>query len=158
MDYEKLITNKGLLNFLKNISKDKNSIEKFFSCGSLRNMYQYASEISNEEFSFDEFKSALHLLFKHAHEIREISECDEKTIMGGKKTESNIMSLMMMAIPVMNAAMSIYQYSNICKELDEKNNHSKRLEEYYKPDKDAREDMIKKEIALLENKLKDNNK
>ena len=117
MNYEEMVENKELLNFLKNISKDQNSAKKFFSYGSLNSMYQYALEHSRENFSFDEFKSALQLLFKHATKIKKIPECDEKTIVGGG--ESNIMSLMMMAIPLINIAISGYKYFNLYKELDE---------------------------------------
>lgn len=158
MNYEEMIENKGLLNFLKNVSKDQNSVKKFFSCSSLRSMYQYALENSGEKFSFDEFKNALRLLFKHANEIKKISECDEKAIVGGGKGESSIMSLMIMAVPLVNIAISGYQYFNICRELDEEIKNNKKLMEYYKSEKKSKEETLKKETALLESELKKNNK
>lgn len=155
MRYEEIIENKGLLNFLENVLKDKESIEKFFSCGSLSSMYEYALRNSNEKFSFEEFKSALHLLFQYAKDIKKIPECDEKNITGGGKNESKIMSLMMMAMPLINFAMSSYQYFNIYKELDKEITDSKKLRKYYEPERKSREETLKKEIALLEDKLKE---
>lgn len=155
MRYEEIIENKGLLNFLENVSKGKESIEKFFSCGSLSSMYEYALKNSNEKFSFEEFKSALHLLFQCVKNIKKIPECDEKNITGGGENESKIMSLMMMTMPLINFATFSYQYLDICEELDKEIMESKKLREYYEPERKSREETLKKEITLLEDKLKE---
>ncbi len=117
--------NNNLINFLNNVSADKNLTSEFFAKKNFEDMYKFALEHSNGGFSKNELQKALDILEIYADKMSrgKLSESELEQIAGGGKTtvefqgipttathidykggseESTLRSIAMLAGPVVN--------------------------------------------------------